>query len=144
MTGGGPGSTDSVALQVCLISEKTALIPIQPLSCHRKKQSHSFWHCGQLLRRSPCLQKISPALLLAERQIVRGVKALQRLAVPDGRLLDYQDAKTGVERRTAEVRGRDRLEAMRQWVQASIAVLSGSSASHDSVKSTCQFGHTQT
>ena len=48
---------------------------------------------------------------------MRGVKALQKLAVPDGRLLDFQEAKSRVEKMTAEVRGQDRLEAMRRWIE---------------------------
>lgn len=43
--------------------------------------------------------------------------ALKKLAVPEARLLDYQECKARVEKMAAENRGADRLEAMRRWVE---------------------------
>lgn len=54
---------------------------------------------------------------VAERHFARGVTALKKLAVPEARLLDYQDCKGRVEKMAAENRGADRLEAMRRWVE---------------------------
>ena len=54
--------------------------------------------------------------LLAERQIARGAKALQKLAVPAGRLHDYTEARERLERAAAQLRGQDRLLALRRWV----------------------------
>jgi hypothetical protein len=67
--------------------------------------------------RSPCT--FCKPILLAERHFARGVTALKKLAVPEARLLDYQDCKGRVEKMAAENRGADRLEAMRRWVEAS-------------------------
>lgn len=53
----------------------------------------------------------------AERHFVRGVKALQKLAVPDGRLLDFQEAKSRIEKLGAETRGQERLETMQRWLE---------------------------
>ena len=75
------------------------------VSIHTRR--HKYMSNGQL---------IAPA----ERQFVRGVKALQKLAVPDGRILDFQEAKNRVEKMTADVRGQDRLEAMRRWIEVGL------------------------
>lgn len=48
------------------------------------------------------------------------MKALQKLAVPDGRLLDFHEAKNRVEKLTAEVRGHERLEALRRWTEVGL------------------------
>lgn len=73
---------------------------------------------------------------------MRGVKALQRLAIPDGRLLDFQDAKMRVEKLTKEVRGHERLEAMRRWVEVSLLIaMPTSEASSPSGLRRCGGGH---